>query len=323
MNASRACDVVVRTLKASCLNFFLQESPFGITINIRKTFIKNQDGKEIYPEQDNFWCMENHVVDEKQVVGDTTEENDNEYSDMNDTINNLIIKLEKAEKEMAHAISDKNKLKDDLREREILKNRETEKHVNEIEQYKEDIKKRDVELAKVYKQSKKLNEDLVLAEAQLENLKTSEQNVIYNVETNNNFEVLCKPKSKCESLEFKTIEVEEQVKKVDKSDYKEYLKNLLENFKENPTDDEPKYASAAVKMIQMGHNIFHVSLLDVGKYNPNLKAFLSCQSRENLHKLEKDCKDIIMAFGESQGMGSFKSDTSVFINPKNYGQKGN
>ena len=79
MNASRACDVVIRTLKASCLNFFLQESPFGITINIRKTFIKNQDGKEIYPEQDNFWCMENHVVDEKQVakqvVGDTTEEN--------------------------------------------------------------------------------------------------------------------------------------------------------------------------------------------------------------------------------------------------------
>ena len=89
MNASKACDVVIRTLKASCLNFFLQESPFGITINVRKTFIKNQDGKEIYPEQDNFWCMENHIADEKQVVGDTTEENDNEYSDMNDIINNL------------------------------------------------------------------------------------------------------------------------------------------------------------------------------------------------------------------------------------------
>ena len=73
-------------------------------------------------------------------------------------------------------------------------------------------------------------------------------------------------------------------------------------------------------MIQMGHNIFHVSLLDVGNFNPKLKAFLSGHSRENLNKLEKDCKHIIMAFGESQRMGSFKSDTSVFINPKNYGQ---
>ena len=73
-------------------------------------------------------------------------------------------------------------------------------------------------------------------------------------------------------------------------------------------------------MLEKGHNIFHVSLLDVGIYNPNLKAFLNGQSRENLHKLEKDCKELVMTFGETLGKGRFKADTSVFINPKNYGQ---
>ena len=81
MNASKACDVVISTLKESCLNFFLQESPFGITINVRKSFIKNQAGKEFHPQQERFWGMKDNADDENKIIPDSTEEKDEKYSD--------------------------------------------------------------------------------------------------------------------------------------------------------------------------------------------------------------------------------------------------
>ena len=69
MDASQACHIVVTTVKASRLNFFLQESPFAITLNIKKTFIKNQDGIEIYPDVENFSCNKCKVAAKNQVVG--------------------------------------------------------------------------------------------------------------------------------------------------------------------------------------------------------------------------------------------------------------
>ena len=52
----------------------------------------------------------------------------------------------------------------------------------------------------------------------------------------------------------------EEVKrtKVEHSNYKEFFKMILENFKENP-----KYPQSALKMLEKGHNIFHVSVLDI------------------------------------------------------------
>ena len=124
-----------------------------------------------------------------------------------------------------------------------------------------------------------ISDNLFLAEAQLENQKLQEKKLFYNIETNNNFEMLGKEKY----TDSEATKDKEEVKdnKVDHSNYKGFLKIFLENFKENP-DDEPKYPQAALKMLEKGHNIFHVSLLDIGLFNPNLKAFLNRQSRENL-----------------------------------------
>ena len=324
MNASQVCDFLISTLKASCLNFYLQESPFAVNINVKKTFIKNHAGVEVNPDVDNFLCIKcNAAAKNMDVEGkDSTSEDDEKYSDLNNTIYKLRIKLEKAENELSERKVDKDELVKELREVKKTINEVNEKNVLEIQQYKDDLKKEKRELDKEVKKSKVLNENLLLAEAQLANLAVEEK-VIYNVETNNNFDILeekheiVKPEiipkdvTRRKEMETKT--------KVDNSNYKECLKNFLENFKEHP-DDELKYKQAALKMLEKGHNIFHVSLLDIGLYDINLKAFLSSFSRENLHLIEKDRKDIVMKFGESFGHGSFKSDTSVFINPKNYGQ---
>ena len=49
METDNAVNVVLSSVKKSNLNFYIQESPFSLCINLRKSFIKNKDGKILYP----------------------------------------------------------------------------------------------------------------------------------------------------------------------------------------------------------------------------------------------------------------------------------
>ena len=49
MSATNAAAVVLSAVKKSNLNYYIQESPFSLMINLRKTFIKNKDGYILYP----------------------------------------------------------------------------------------------------------------------------------------------------------------------------------------------------------------------------------------------------------------------------------
>ena len=44
MDANQTSDYLLSLVKISNLNFNLSESPFSLTLNIKKSFIKNQDG---------------------------------------------------------------------------------------------------------------------------------------------------------------------------------------------------------------------------------------------------------------------------------------
>ena len=43
MDPNRAADAIISSVKKSNLNFYIQESPFSIFLNLRKTFIKNRE----------------------------------------------------------------------------------------------------------------------------------------------------------------------------------------------------------------------------------------------------------------------------------------
>ena len=103
---------------------------------------------------------------------------------------------------------------------------------------------------------------------------------------------------------------------MDFQNYKEKLGEFIENYREND-EEEPKYFQAMKNMIVKEWNIFHISLLDVGKYNPSLKNFLS----ENQKTLEQ-CKELTewLKTYDANFEGNFKYDLSVYINKKNYGQ---
>ena len=51
MDASQTCDQVLQFLNSSNLNYFLSESAFSVSIEIKKTFIINKDGS---PRSPNF-----------------------------------------------------------------------------------------------------------------------------------------------------------------------------------------------------------------------------------------------------------------------------
>ena len=49
MDANNAADMIVSCVKKSSLNFIIQESPFSLNVNVRKSFIKNKSGCTVLP----------------------------------------------------------------------------------------------------------------------------------------------------------------------------------------------------------------------------------------------------------------------------------
>ena len=78
MDANSAVDVIISTVKNSNLNFLLQESPFSLQINIRKTFIKNKDGTILQP-----------IIEQNEKIGKLKQDN----SSLNDLAKQLEAEL--------------------------------------------------------------------------------------------------------------------------------------------------------------------------------------------------------------------------------------
>ena len=144
VNASKVCDFLISVLKASHLNFYLQESPFAVNINVKKTFIKNHAGVEVLPDVDNFSCIKCQAADNNVVVKDTVGEDDEKYDKLNDTIHDLSCKLEKAKNELSETMEEKNDLAIQLKEAKNTLNEKTEKKYtgNQTVQGRSEEKKR-------------------------------------------------------------------------------------------------------------------------------------------------------------------------------------
>ena len=140
---------------------------------------------------------------------------------------------------------------------------------------------------------------------------------VYNVETNNNFQLLDNSSNETSKNEQDMAIKDEKPRqtKVDHINYKEFLQTFLEDFKESPTQ-EPKYPQAATKMMKNGYNMFHLSLLDMGKFNPNLKGFMAAEEKN----LYVEIKALVQQFIDKMDLGEVNNGLLVSVNKKNYGQ---
>ena len=117
MDPSETCDLLLRHIKKSNLNYNLSESPFSVMISIKKSFIKDKNGSLRFPLFSELAPQTYPVKNEDQTLSSKNialkatlaqYEVGKEASDH--VLQDLDIKLQKAKVEILDLISDKNQL---------------------------------------------------------------------------------------------------------------------------------------------------------------------------------------------------------------------
>ena len=296
MLATKTFDRILDMIQKSNLNFVLQVSPFSANISLRKTLIKDKSGNVILPPDLSAYNDDQNL---KETIADLVSKNNKLEKDVINLKNELELAADDCEKAHKKAavlekqISEKDSVEGKA-ENANLKSEAT----SQVAELETEVKSEDIDI-----------ESLI-----------PDYEIINNVETNNNFKPLACITSYFVNKDKEVLDTAKEEKQtcepknVDESNFKEHLKDFLTNYKENE-DSEPKYSRAVRTNIKRGYYIFHISLLDIGLFNPRLKGFLAEEANEI--KFRKEIKNLVMEHGESFGIGKFKADTAVFFNKKN------
>ena len=204
MDAHNAADVILNTVKNSNLNFYIQESPFSLLINLRKTFIKTKNG--LPPSSDLTKVEEASAVDKKVKVEKLEEENISlsdslkdlkaENVETNKVVHELSIKLEESKEETRKALSELNAIKNETRNLEMkldkkgnenkgleLKNKELQAQINALLNEKnvaaKSMKQRDKELCKLQNKNDNLEEQVRNKKFEINILEDEKKKLVY------------------------------------------------------------------------------------------------------------------------------------------------
>ena len=162
MDTDYAVNAVVSSVKKSNLNFYIQESPFSLSINLRKTFIKNKKGTILYPIPSN--ASTDNTIEQKQKIVKLEEENRNlsdtvgqliaELSETRDALHGSNNKLENANKEVVNLQKEKENLVKKINELQVAIDsiKDERKDANKI------MKAKDKDIAKLVAKNNTLEE---------------------------------------------------------------------------------------------------------------------------------------------------------------------
>ena len=345
--AAYACEQILKEVRTSCLNFVISETPYSANICLRKRFLKEVSPQQS-PKEPDLNSSQHPVLRleeenaalriELETVLSKAQELKEQGELDKDMINTFQTKVEQSESELYDYMKkNKSTVNDKVEELKVLK--------GILKNKDEEISRNKIEINKLGKEAKIHEKEIYNLETENENLKISNKKVkalkkenatlvakianreigdmatpvvekdviIYKVETNNNFDILGNQVNTSvndATEEEKTLEL-----KVNPSNYKKNLISFLENFKENESE-LPKYPKDVKFVIEKGYNVFHISLLDIGNFDPNLKGFMARHHKN----LSTEILDLVKTFGESLKFGKFADSLSVYINKRNYGQ---
>ena len=105
MDPNQTCEVILTHLKKSNLNFSLVESPFGVKIYIKKTFIRDQNG---VPRTSGISDRNVHLLEENQTLRNIASGQSNEIVNNQHAVRTLGLSLEKAKVQIAEVLREKN-----------------------------------------------------------------------------------------------------------------------------------------------------------------------------------------------------------------------
>ena len=174
MDANNAVDMIVSTVKNSNLNFFVQESPFSLQINIRKTFIKNKDGTILQPiikqnvkianlEQENSSL--NDLV--KQLQAELFETRDSLHKLENEQTEKALVNKNNTGKEMEKLKRNNSEFQMEI---EILR--------KERDEASKNTKSQEQEIGALKVKNDCLAEDLKGKETEIENLRAENLKIV-------------------------------------------------------------------------------------------------------------------------------------------------
>ena len=132
MDAHYAANIVISSVKKSNLNYCIQESPFSLFINLRKTFIKNKSGNvaeaptsevtENTNDDNEQKIKVEKLEQDKSYLSDSIEQLKAELNETKDALYKLSVELKKAESKNLEAVT---KEQDPKKEVENLENKNT------------------------------------------------------------------------------------------------------------------------------------------------------------------------------------------------------
>jgi predicted nucleic acid-binding Zn-ribbon protein len=201
MNASRTCETLLSNLKTSNLNYSLCESPFGVKLEIKKSFIREKDGTV---RSSGLFHDSKLLLDENKSLSLALAAQGYDHQNLLKTNWEFRMELERVKDERVEHMSEKDAMEEDLekKETEIMELKNTLKHF--------EVKAGDPEIKKLKHENKELLCKFENSRLEIKNLK-SEISALKSEK--NNLSVACKASRK---------EITELSKKNDKE--KELLK---------------------------------------------------------------------------------------------------
>ena len=245
MDAKITCDLLLKQLKSSNLNFLLQETPFSAYLTIRKSFIKNlktnnlfqtsNDSEEILKRKVAALEAENSRL-KSNILEHKTEMKDSEH---------IVIKLEEKVKNAEIQIN-----------KNIQESKKNEKQFCKLEEL---LVEKEKEILKLKTISMNLNTDVVQTKRNLQNvsksLKVSEKEKL-------------KAKNKCDNLESTLANVKAEkctlqktIKKFEKKKKSEEINSKIKQLKDLETkndDSEEDTTDPIAYNISVSPNPFEV-----------------------------------------------------------------
>ena len=195
-DANDAVDAIIHSVKKSHLNFYIQESPFSLLINLRKTFIKNKNGDPLMPPPSD--TSDDDINEQKIKAEKLEQENfrisesmgqlEAELKDTRDALHSLSNKLEIAKAENMEELSKVHKSKKEVEklktENKSLKQSNNELRVkmetfkNDTDTLNKSLKTKDKEIDKLVSKNNNLEEQLAVKKAENRNLADENKNIV-------------------------------------------------------------------------------------------------------------------------------------------------
>ena len=198
MDPFEASEIVLSQIKNSNLNFKIQESPFSIHVNIKKSFITSKNGDPLhfnrhFEDLSEAASQNKKLLKENENLKEALEANKTELEDLNTVVNELGIKLEKAKVELHEQMSktkasEKAKLESDKKlsekESEIASTKhknsiieaEKESLISEMKAASKTIKKQEKEIKNLKNTNKTLEEKFGERKNEISTLKVENHN---------------------------------------------------------------------------------------------------------------------------------------------------